>query len=481
LLRSVAGSVALSLACVGGAVAEPAWYTPGVGGFNDVRKPDGTVVSGVVDFYQHQNWIFDPASTTTFKAKTDWEKAGGWCQWAAIGDVFFDLQEKGYTKLLPSGAGSVTDPKQWFDAVYSPADISKSALLMLRSAIIGKTISDYLATQGYGPGSATPLLAGRTAVNADGKVGNTGMSIFDYYNEKTKFGDELILRLTGGGVPNVASDKQGMWWNGTYHMMAGAGLSVKDKTVFVADPDSNRGSGLSNAGWPKVATFPGALKTAATDPLPLPTKPVIGTAASYNSFYQGLTFDKNKVKGDDPATVYNGQVVTHIYTIGKTEGAQRASAPAPGGVETTIDVSAGETQVDAIWIDPLATVLDPTTLPSLFDFTSSGSTWSPQREISDPFGNATSFGGVEYTLDTGSGLAPGQDGLADLGTDTSFSQFDIFLHFAGDPLNLWDPQTIGGPNTLDIATDQTVPEPSSLLLLAPALGLGLRRRRVRAG
>jgi hypothetical protein len=494
----------LIAALLGKAEAEPMWYKKDpvtmadIGGFNSVGGPG----MGVADFYQHQNWTFDPTNAAWPYAKTDWEHDGGWCCFVALADVLFDLQTRGYTNLLPSGAGTITNPAQWFNAAYNPADISKSAILMLHNALrpAGMTISTYLTAQGHSPNPPTPpnqqLQALSFEVNPpDGKVKVSARNtepIFDFYNEHAKFGDELVLKLAGGTVQPVAQDKQGQWWN--FHEVAGAGISVANRTVYVADPDSNRGSGLTNAGFPVKAmkTFPGdppasatsfGLKTAASDPLPLATTAKIGMPNTYNTYYQGFTFTNAAVKGDDPNTVYNGQVVTNIITIGPPPAGKRASIMVPGGFESTIAVSSGAETVDSVWIDPLSTVLDPTMMANLFSFSSSGSTWDVQRTSTDPFDNPVSFGGVEYTLEAGgSGLLSGQDGTALLGTTADFSQFDIFLHFAGDPFTLWDPATIGGPDdtAVELQSLASAPEPSSsLLLLSALLGLGFYRRRLR--
>jgi hypothetical protein len=268
-------------------------------------------------------------------------------------------------------------------------------------------------------------------------------------------------------------------------MVAGAGLDVKNQTIFVADPDTNRGSSLPNAGWPNIKTFPGDLKSTSKDPFPIPQNPKIGDSTSYNTYYGGFTLNKNNnvITGDNADARFTGTTLDAIRSVGAQKGKKVGAVPVPGGIETSVGVVSGSTTVDKVFIAPFAQVLSVTAFPSLFSFASPGDTWDSLGETSDPFGNPLSFGGVEYDLLTGPGLEPGDAATAMLGTAADFTGFDIFLHVAGDPLTLWDPETIGGPpNPLDdwLVQSDPIPEPPTLQLLLTSfglLGLAARSRR----
>jgi hypothetical protein len=439
------------------------WYTDGVGGFNP----------NIPDFYQHQNWIFNGPST-------GWEQGkdrGGWCYPTAYADVFYDLTKLGYTKLL---SPSITDPAKWFDTAYNPANVANSDISKVAGALLGHDPQDYLDANGHKATDPTaPLLSNFFKVKADGTVTGTTESVFNFVNEKVKAGDDFLLNLLKGTT--------NPWWASSFHWLAGAGLDVKNSTVFVADPDSNKGSAAANAGWPNAATFPGALKSQAGDPIPIPppNTPKIGTPASYNTYYAGLTLDdKNKVTGDAADARYTGTVVNYVSTISAPKGKLASVTPVSGqGIETAVAVISGASAVDKVFIAPTSQVVN---FNDLFSFTLAGTTWSTTLKSQDPFQNSLSFGGVEYDLTSlGSGLTPGETALATLGTmsDFSTSGYEIFLHFTGDPSTLWDPEVIGpgarGPADIETIQPSPVPEPPTFVLAVTgaALGLGAWWRR----
>jgi hypothetical protein len=445
------------------------WYDPTAGGFNP----------NIPDFYAHQNWIFngDP---------TGWEAGknrNGWCQFVAFADIFFDLTKQGYKDLLSSNN---TDPKTWFNTYYSPKDVTKSDIFKLVSdATKTNSIQDYLDSKGHKKDDPkAPLVFNGFSVDNKGKVGNTGMSAFNFYNVKARAGDELVLKLGPGTAKAPAADAPGVWWAAAdlkpetrFHMVAGAGLDLKNNTIFVADSDTNRGSALANAGWPNVAAFPGGLKSVATDPLPIPNAAKIGDPTSYNTYYAGFILKNNSdaITGDAADARYTGTTLDAILTVSAPKGKLSSATPVPAGIETSVAVTSGTATVDKVFIAPSSTVLDTTTFTSLFSFTSPGGVWKTTGESSDPFDNATLFGGVEYDLLSGTGLEPDQVATAFLGTagDFSASGFEIFLHLSGDPLGIWDPEVIGGaPSSLDTWAFQgvEVAEPSALQLLLSGLG-----------
>jgi hypothetical protein len=97
-------ALTLILSPCGTALAQPAWYTPGVGGFNP----------NVPKFYQHQDYMAGGAP-----GANGWELGGGWCGWVAYDDIFYALAKQGYSGLY-QGA---TDPtlnagNNWYAATY---------------------------------------------------------------------------------------------------------------------------------------------------------------------------------------------------------------------------------------------------------------------------------------------------------------------------------------------------------------------------
>lgn len=474
-------------------VAAPTWYANGAGGFNP----------NVADFYQHQNWLEAGGN--------NWQSTGGWCYQLAYADVFYDLTKQGYAGLLPA---DITDPAKWFDTAYKPANVNASGIAVLHDAMAGKTIQSYLDSKGHKADDATaPLIANEFKVDGNGKVtyktpapkmGDpdivTSAAAFDFYDLKTRAGDSLTLELKGGTTPlRASSSDQGRWWT-NFHQIAGAGLDKATKTIYVADPDTNRGSTLDKAGWPDIAKFPGdppasatsmGLKTTATDPIPLPTAPVIGTIGSYDTFYAGFIFDdKNKVKGDANNARYTGTVLNLIETISAPKGKLTAAAVVPGGAATTVAINTGGNYVDAIYLAPSQSVLADPQFSSLFTFTLPSdpmgllSSWSTTVTPFDPFGNERLYGGVRFDLTSGSPLAPSDLALATLGTisDFSLSGYELLLHYVGDDSSLWNPEVIGSSlNSTKLSIEQTViPEPASGILATIAFAAIGRRRSSKA-
>jgi hypothetical protein len=95
---------AVIFASCGAALAQPAWYTPGVGGFNP----------NVPKFYQHQNF-----TNTLFPGSNGWELGGGWCGWVAYDDIFYALSQQGYQGLYQSAANPTANGGSgWYAATY---------------------------------------------------------------------------------------------------------------------------------------------------------------------------------------------------------------------------------------------------------------------------------------------------------------------------------------------------------------------------
>ncbi len=482
--------------------AAPLWYANGTGGFNP----------NLPDFYQHQNWVKGAP------ADNNWQRTGGWCFQIAYADVFYDLTKQGYLDLLPA---DVVLPAKWFDTVYKPADVNNSGISKMRSEMTG-TIQAYLDAKGHKVDDPLPLLANTFKVKADGKisyrtpalrVGDADLvePLFSFYDLKTKAGDSLTLKLLQGGADLRPDNKtQGLWWN--FHQVAGAGLDVASKTIFIADPDTNRGSKLEHAGWPSglpAGRFPGdppaaaggsfGLKTISTDPIPIPGAPAIGAIATYNTFYAGFTLnDANKVTGDADNARYTKTIVSEVQTISAPKAKGILFDGLPGGPGKTVvavnPLGFGATGivnlVDKVFIAPSTAVLDQTTNPSMFSFTidsDPSSTWTTTVTSFDPLGNELLYRGVQFDWTSGGLLGAAGPATASLGTILDFlpTGYEILLHYAGDPSTTWNPEVIGSLlNQGGLSQDQLelVPEPSAALLsLCGWLAFYFRGRALRSG
>jgi hypothetical protein len=477
------------LVLAGPAPAAPAWY--GGSGFNP----------GVVDFYQHQNWVPGAANT--------WEAGGGWCFWTAYSDVFYDLTNQGYQGLFNTDP---TTANSWYDAMYgatnAKADVQGSNIAQLVKNMPNESeVQDFLNTVNQ---------TNKIAMNGKGElvsntftVRSTGMikeaptlSAFDLINEKIKAGDEVLIKIVKGSADTTTTTAAGqnLWWaaKNTFHFLAVAGINttLANKTVYIADPDSNNGSTLDFGGWPQAnANFPGdppavgggslGLRTPSNAALPKPANPNNGNAASFNAFFTDFTLSNKDVVASSVSPQYNGALLDVISTVGPSPVGLASVTPQAGGKdETVLTLASGTNTIDQVFVAPTAGTLDPNTDGGLFSMSSPGSSWSDMLATQDPFNNPLPDDGVDYTLNSGSGLAPGQTATIDLGTlgDFSTGGYEVLLHFAGDPSNLWDPETINGTidNSSDTAAYQVVPEPSSCALLAIATcGLLTRRRSCR--
>jgi hypothetical protein len=459
-------ALALPAWATGTVRADPTWYTAGTGGFNP----------NIADFYQHQNWVSGGPDT-------GWEGKGGWCYPVAYADVYYDWTKRGYTGLF-ANSSKIIDPAKWFNAAYKPSDPMTSDIAKVATAMLGKDPQVYLNNTGHNPAaSLQPLLSNWFSVKGDGTASGTTMTAFQMIDEKVRAGDDFLITLKPGTTAP--------WWKTSFHWLAGAGVDVKNNTVFVADPDSNRGSAAANAApntWKASADlpgFPGPLASKNTDPIPIPAAPAIGNAATYNTYYAGLALDSSsqKITGDAADARYTGTNLINLGFISAPKSFLYDKADIPGkGWETSLALNSGTETVDKIFIAPTSSLASAS---DLFSFSLAGSTWSTSEKSQDPFANPLSYGGVEYDLTGGSPLTSGEQATAMLGTTSDFSAsgYEVFLHFAGDASNLWDPEVYGPiPSGSDLTHLQSpTPEPSSIALAvfasAVLAGYGRHRRR----
>ncbi len=92
----------------GTVLAQPLWYTSGVGGFNP----------NVPKFYQHQDVMGG-----NVEGANGWEPGGGWCFQVSYDDIFYALTQQGYKGLYGTTAPDPTanGGAGWYAATYGAA------------------------------------------------------------------------------------------------------------------------------------------------------------------------------------------------------------------------------------------------------------------------------------------------------------------------------------------------------------------------
>jgi hypothetical protein len=274
-----------------------------------------------------------------------------------------------------------------------------------------------------------------------------------------------MMKLLGGTTTRPAD----RWWS-NFHFVAVAGDSVANSSVFVADPNTNKGSANVDTGWPNV--IPAARKFAAGDPIPIPGAPVIGNPASYNTYYAPLQLNNKNIVNDQSGDTFSlsKTKVANVDVVSPQKVGVLFDGiwPPPNGNlwKTVLVVNSPYANVDGIYVAPSSLVSSMSSLDSI-----SLSGWTdPILNPVDPFGNTRVDGGIGF-LSTAPGfnLMAGMDADLTLATMSSFASigFDLFLHYAGNASNDWDVQIIDqNPPSLGA---QYSPEPSSLVLVLTTL------------
>lgn len=451
----------------------PAWF--------DNATQSG-VAPNIPDFYQHQ---YLPGNAG---GVAGWEVGGGWCRPTAMVDGLYQLKVGGYNNLLPD---PITNNNTWQQAACT-------SIAALRN-VQGQGVNQFLTSAGYGqnrgvgPGKGlvfsqyyvNQTSGAVTYVSASGRRQAIPGTAFDLYSKALLQGQDVMVRIAD--TQNYGANRIPLhWWagpniyGGNYHYLTGAGIDIPNDTMFLADPDSNKGNTDNNAGWNGKGTDANvaARRFAAADPLP-----IAANAGQRPQYYASLQFDPaNGFKVAAQGDHYAGATISMIETISPMRAARRArtrllaSAGRTPDVQNQIDLMSGITDpVDKIELFPVSTV-DPAAADSLSDPTSTWHETTIAPNGTDALGDVQPNGGFEFDLTTGAGLTPGQDDVATVQTLADFSAFDVLLHDA--TTNAWLVQPIGGPE--DDFGDQQVPEPSALMLAACALGLLMRRSRYAA-
>jgi hypothetical protein len=492
--------------------AAPAWFDAVAG---TGIKPD------LPDLYQHEFLTGLPAIPGTNAAtKAGWEVGGGWCRPTAMVDGLYSLQADGYANLLPAGA----------DVAATWLDKTGDAIKSLRN-VQGTGINSYLASKGHGVaagvGPGKGLVLNQFYVNpVNGVVSyvsaynrlmpltvksgpntvrpETAMEVY----QAALFQDQdVMVRI--GDVQNYGAGKYPLhWWSGpqplggNYHYLNGAGIDTKNNIMYLADPDSNKGSGDANAGWglnfkadPNVA----ARRYAAADPIPIPARGANPSdmPVNFGNFYSSVSIAGNGYVFAPQGNRYSGAFVQSIESIGPLRAFKRFLVPAaaPLGLAAAVKGvrSASSPVGEQIDIESnISDVIDkieifPTSSPvtGFADTLSDDDSWTETDiapNATDPFGDTRDFGGFEFDVQPNGGanpdgLEPGEMDTATVETAADFTAFDIMMHDA--VTDSWSVQAVNAPENLE--GDQQVPEPASVCLMGFA-GVALvwmRRRRKR--
>jgi hypothetical protein len=489
------------------------WYVPGTGGTNP----------NLPDFYQHQDYT---------NGGNGWEPRGGWCEYTAYSDAFYDLSTQGYQNLF------VTNPttNPWWTSMYGPnltvAGVQQSNIYNLVTAMgaLGNTWQAYLnltanKAANVQAGTMPALLSQADPTNsagtvfyysATGRLLSTNQNVYNFTNNLLQNTNSEVLYRLRSGTASLAANANGqrLWWGGTgggsFHYVTVGGIDTVNNIVSIADPDTNFGSTSAAGGWPG-----GAQAAAIGFPFRTPNGAAIPVAANANPItndFAGFTFNGRTISSADAPQYKNTYVqtvnmvmpvwvtrtragivtkpaiATPSAALTATAGLTVKSAIAPTEEETdiTITLPTSSDAVDEVYVEPSNQVDNPAVDPTLFSFTDDSDTaasWTDSENNIDPFGNTTDDGGIEYNLTGGNPLEPGETADLNIATASDFTTtgYDVLLHFAGEPSSEWVPESIGGSafDPEDTASEQTVvPEPASAALLAAGtLSLLTRRRR----
>ncbi len=485
------------LALGGSALAQPTWY--------DAANNRG-IATNVSDVYQHQNYNTDAT----------WENGGGWCYTTGIMNSLYFFKQRGYNGLLPNAA---TANATWLDTVNGELKDFSTNYFAGNTSVGG-----WLAVKGHGAagGVRSGLLHTRIIENPansrmeyvsfDGslkavpQVGGFNPTVFQVATKYLEDDKSINLIISGRGAAVVDPAN---WWArnpadpASYHTLTLAGFDrAGTGTLYVADPDSNRGNANANAGWaaplrPDPAV--NARRYVAGDPVPVAPRGANASDIPPNpgrdNYYAPL-----QMNGTDPrlktfANVaannrFRSLYVSGLEIIERRQADLITAVPAPisgptngtgtTAVAHTFEISAGLAEpVDQFWLFPDQTLASGFSLPT---FTAPGGAWSLASTLTpgamDPWTNTRSSGGMLFSLTGGSPLLPGLAGT--IGTlQATFSGlvsgWDIAFRDALDP-SVWRVQAYG--QDLSNFPLQQIPAPAGGVGVLMGIGvLGMRRRR----
>lgn len=291
-------------------------------------------------------------------------------------------------------------------------------------------------------------------------------------------GRSTVLTLETPDTPK-GKTHNGLWWTNSFHAVAGVGFDWQNREIYMADPDSNRGSKEVNGGWtvPRVtANRYGALEAALAPPIANRT----GNDAvpeNYDLYYGTMRMNaagdtiaaSDANNGITPQGRYTGVSLTSIEAIAPQIAAIKGAAAAGNGFATSLalvgDVGGS---VEEMLIYPVASI--ETSIVAQIDIAGWQAEYLSMGAL-DPWDTARPRGGVRFFLSAiGSGdlFHPFDTAEGVFGTQTEFSGFDVFVRYAGS--DAWSFQSVGAPpNPQLFQTAVDAPEPNTLALLCSLL------------
>lgn len=481
----------------------------------------------IPDFFQHQNIDTDAA----------WEPKSGWCYDVAMIDAMYSLNlQPNYRGLYDTTA---TGPYPISDKIDQTTDWLDASSKAIKAMAAAPSVQKYLDDRNHGTNAGwRNSLTHDTYVfdNFDdpyikdvkpnkggykGITGFTGDKKMKYFlptkpgdaKEVAAFGATLVKPIdnfakqlmVGGGAKGVTlqvgrgsnTEKKPVVWWGNFHQVAGAGVDLASKTVYFADPDSNKGSKKADAGWDFMDNYAPAIarKYKLPDDKNVPVAPVLDPAnADWEKYYGKWTLNGDGFTVDGGVEApdrYKGTTIRKVETISPSL-AQILGQPILEQLNrwrTKVKVkSLGGELIDKIIIAPSSGLpadqfASLGTMPTDYDLgMGTKALWTTGAFTStDPWSNTLSYGAVQYDFVSG----VGGGGMLDeagaltielLTQDLPFTTFNVYAHYAGGGTLDWDVQSL---NQTDLPFDHfQIPEPGAASLLTGACwALALVRRR----
>lgn len=512
--RPIRNSLCIQIFCLAGlalaavpalpsAAAPPDWW--------DAVNERGWV-RNLPDFYQHQpsldetvgsTGLFEipspypqfPAGGATTPVRIRWQQEGGWCGAAALLDTMYQWNEsvtfRGLIQdpnirvagawLTPASNnilynasqgtinGNLLSVNAWFNALGFGVNsvLGGGDGLAYREALVQQTnvaaappvpalTAGEVRFQSARAGVLNPVIMTTRDIHGTVVVARPATAIEVYKQQLVDNGYTVNIRI---GRPKAGSDPR-LWWAGSFHLVAGAGLDCNGATrrIYIADPDSNNGSFGANSGItnntftpkakvPAIAAAPGVTPqpeipagsvievasarkytaAQAAGAVPIPTRVVAGDgstlvlAAGFESKYgfwdiaaDGFTItdcDHDPAVAADTARYATATITALGITSTLNVGAGVLAARGASDWDTTV---AFKNDI----LSPIDQVMLFPAQGALFDSAASYAT-------TDPWG----YPGTGKLFDlTGSPLSPGLSTSLTIGTpNTPMTEYDVFF------------------------------------------------------
>lgn len=554
------------LACAGAAVGLSSWTAAAPPDWWDAANNRG-FVRNIPDFYQHQPSLDTSVGSTglinipvpypgpaTGSSRIRWQQSGGYCGAAAMLNTMYHWNERAAYRGLIQDANIRTNGA-WLDAANN--NIAYNHFMGLTTNGNGMQVNAWLDTLGFGVQNAAVggngLLYREALVEqrpAAGPAGNAGkvrftsvrpladpyikttadvqgaaiarrdITALEFYRQQVvDNGYTANIRIAGTAAPDPR-----LWWRGpnpdagNFHVVTGAGIDVNGATrrIYIADPDSNKGSrgaesGIVGNAFADVGGVPAvgganpqpaipagkAIKVqaarkhdfavAADRPVPIPDRVVAGDgttrdlAAGFDRYYgfwdiaaDGFTItncDRNAAAvgaAADPARYRDTTIraLGIMSTINVRLGGALPRVPGPDG-RVDFDTTVVFTNDIVADIDQIMFFPAQGAIPG-----SAGGELAGSLLSMDPWGNSGS--GVLFDLSTAP-LGPDLTIALEVGTpDAPMTDYDVF--FRNADTQQW---TVRSTADADVFYGLQIPSPGALSLLG--LGMLVRSSARRRG